>query len=106
MKFPIVKNVNAKLILDELESVEPLQDYSDGFLKITHSSQPSIYERNYIVDESNIESTKVDFRTEDVKIGDEVKAFDWGGWNALAGRAGEQLLRDGKIINGRYTRIS
>jgi hypothetical protein len=65
-----------------------------------------VYERNYIVDESNIESTKVDFSTEDVQIGDEVKAFDWGGWNALAGRAGEQLLRHGKVINGRYTRIS
>jgi hypothetical protein len=106
MKFPIVKNVNAKSVFDELERVTPSEKRYNEIFKIMQSTQPMVYERNYIVDESNIESTKIDFGTEDVQIGDEVKAFDWGGWNALAGRAGEQLLRDGKVINGRYTRIS
>lgn len=106
LQFPYIQKPQFVSILDDLQPVEPLDNY-DGLFKLEVSHEHhSIYERNYIVDESNIESTKVDFRTEDVQIGDEVKAFDWGGWNALAGRAGEQLLRDGKVINGRYTRFS
>jgi hypothetical protein len=93
-------------ILDNLQPVEPLDNY-DGLFKLEVSHEHhSTYERNYIVDESNIESTKVDFSTEDVQIGDEVKAFDWGGWNALAGRAGEEVVRDGSTIHKRLTRIS
>jgi hypothetical protein len=63
-------------------------------------------ERNYIVDESNIESTKADFRTDNIQIGDQVVPFDDGGWEVLAGRAGVDVIRDGKIIISRITRMN
>jgi hypothetical protein len=110
MKFPIVKNVNAKTIADDIQPVypeKPLNDYSSAF-EIKESKMPRTVSgyHPYVVDETNIEVTKQLFKIEDVQIGDTVEEWDHGGWGALAGRAGISLMRNGIELKSILTRMS
>jgi hypothetical protein len=95
---------------DSFPSVQPQSHPNENSLftlETTYSTYtPLSLERTYIVDEFNIESTKVDFSTEDVQIGDQVIPFDMGGWEALAGRAGISLMRNGVELKSKLTKIS
>lgn len=110
MKFPIVRNVKAKTIFDDIPSVypaEPSKDYSSVF-EIKESRMPSTVSgyHPYVVDEINIAVTKQLFKTEDVQIGDTVEEWDHGGWAALAGRAGISLMRNGIELKSILTCMS
>jgi hypothetical protein len=106
LKLPLVRQVNAKSYFDDLEVTQPLVEEIASFFKTTHTSeiQEPIY--HPIVTEDNIEYVKAQFETDDVQIGDTVHTWDSGGWDALAGRAGLQLKRNGKDMRFILTRIS
>lgn len=96
-----------KSIVSELQSVQPQAHPTPGSLfHLEYSSNPQPTERGYIVDETNIEETKIVFRKDDIVVGDVVRPWDDGGWGALAGRAGEDVVRDGNVIHKRLTRMS
>lgn len=108
--FPIVRNVNAKTIAEDIQPVypaEPSQDYSSVF-EVKESKMPRTISgyHPYVVDATNIEDTKTLFNTEDVQIGDNVEEWDRGGWNALAGRAGISLMRNGVELKSKLTMMS
>jgi hypothetical protein len=42
----------------------------------------------------------------DIKIGDIINEWNDGGWTSLAGRAGEDVVRNGEIIYKRLTKMS
>jgi hypothetical protein len=110
MKFPIVKNVNAKTIADDIQPVypaEPSKDYSSAF-EIKESKMPRTVSgyHPYLVNETNIEETKKLFKYDEVQIGDNVEKWDMGGWGALAGRAGIALMRNGIELKSILTRMS
>ena len=61
---------------------------------------------SYLVTEDNIKTVKEKFKTEDIQIGDEIRYWDDGGWEYLAGRAGEEIVREGKILHRILTMLS
>ena len=74
------------------------------YLDFVYQNEDKI-RKAYTVTESNIDEVKLNFRKNDIQIGDIVEDWDEGGWHALAGRAGEQIVRDGEIIHKRLTRM-
>lgn len=110
MKFPIVRQNNAKTIANDIQPLypaEPSQDYSSAF-EVNESRMPRTVSgyHPYVVDETNIENTKTLFNTEDVQIGDNIEEWDMGGWGALAGRAGIYLMRNGVKLKSKLTMMS
>lgn len=110
LDFPIVKNVNAKTIADDIQPVypaKPSQPYT-GVFEIKESKMPRTISgyHPYSVNETNIEETKELFNYDDVQIGDNVEEWDMGGWGALAGRAGISLMRNGVELKSKLTMMS
>ena len=106
LKFPLIRQVRMKSFFDDLELVQPLTENNASFINATYVSQMQEPVYHPVVTEDNIEYIKAQFKTEDVQIGDTVETWDNGGWNALAGRAGLQLKRNGKDIRFILTRMS
>ena len=60
----------------------------------------------YNVTKENFEAVKKNWEKADLQIGDQITQWDKGGWGSLAGRAGEHIRRNGKIVASRLTKMS
>lgn len=99
--------MKVKSIIPNLQSILP-QNHptADSLFHLDFSFGSVKYERSFVVDKTNLESTKKDFKTDNVQVGDEVRPWDDGGWESLTGRAGEEVVRNGEIVAKRLTRLS
>lgn len=133
VQFPKIRSVEAKTIAQDLVSVKPMtapsgkvftmdlkkqqevdveQELIDATQKPNLSKEDTdlaeyIKGKLRVVTEVNLEKERKTFKNEDIQVGDEIFAWDMGGWNALAGRAGEIVVRNrDKFVTARLTMMS
>ena len=118
LPISIVKS-DAKLISADLVPVQPMSAPS-GMLyysEFSYTNPEDIRESKYpyTVNEINIDEITAIWDVKkyttyvehgDIQIGDVINEWNDGGWTSLAGRAGEDVVRNGEIIYKRLTRMS
>lgn len=115
--LPLAEQVVASTFSNDLISVQPMSEPTGKLqefrTRLDHSTLEYTYVSSevpinypYLVTQDNLKQTQANFKTEDVVIGDTVDEWDTGGWLQLAGRAGEHIVRNGKVVHTRLTRMS
>lgn len=129
--FPRIKHVHAKTIAQDFISVQPMaapmgtkffMDYTNKeintYSMLDTNRKPNISKEEeplmehvkghvYTITKENLSEARKNFRTDNIEIGDEVYLWDMGGWQGLAGREGEIVVRnDTDHVASRLTKLS
>lgn len=131
-KERVLRSVHAKTVAQDLVSVKPMEKPSTKMMHdldviyktdseqelVDKTRMPNLSKEDtefsehvtgYLkeVTKDNLEQVRKEFKNEKIQIGDEIFAWDMGGWHALAGRAGEIVVRNNtEFITARLTKMS